>query len=95
MENALNDSMLIASVIFLVVSLVTCMAVSVTGIVTVLVRNTARIKAIFDSFWQINRTSTKPPIERMYDDVIDSSPPVRLSIISTRHNVAYGQKPTA
>ena len=30
---------------------------------------------------------------RMYDDVIDPSPPVRLSI-STTQNVAYGQKLT-
>ena len=31
-------------------------------------------------------------MEGMYDDVKDPPTPIRLSIISTRHNVAYGQK---
>ena len=95
MEHVLNDSMLIASVIFLVASLATCIAVSVTVIAYLLISNRARIKSIFDGFWQLNRSSsTTADKEATYDDVTGSSPSVRLSVISTKHNVAYGQKLT-
>ena len=45
----LGDTMLIASIIFMVVSLSTCITVSMMVIVTVLVRKRARIEAIFNS----------------------------------------------
>ena len=95
MEHLSTDTMLIASIIFLVVSMVTCIAVSVMVTTIVLMRNRARIKSILDDFWQINRTlSTATHLEGTYNDVIDASPSVRLSVISTRHNVAYAQKQT-
>ena len=96
MEHASNDSMLIASVIFLVASLATCIAVSVMVIAYVLMNNRARIKSIFDGFWQLSRASPTTAHKEVtyYDDVIDSSRSVRLNVISTKHNVAYGQKVT-
>jgi hypothetical protein len=86
--------MLIASIVFLVVSLFTCITVSMTVLVTVLVRERARIKAIFDSFrWKNRASSTAANLEGMYDDVIrDPSPTLRLSVIGTTPNVSYGQK---
>ena len=93
MEHSSTNTMLIASIIFLVVSTVTCIAVSVMVTTIALMRNRARIKSILDDFWQINRTlSTATHLEGTYDDVIDASPSVRLNVISTRHNVAYAQK---
>ena len=96
MEHVSNVSMLIASVIFLVASLATCIAVSVTVIAYLLISNRARIKSIFDGFWQLNRSSSTTAHKEVtyYDDVIDSSSSVRLNVISTKHNVAYGQKVT-
>ena len=89
-----HDTMLTASVVFLVVSLFTCTSVSMTVIVTVLVKNRVRIEAIFDGFLWNNRASlTTANLEGMYDDVIDPSrPSLRVSVISTTPNVAYGQK---
>ena len=94
MEHVLNDSMFITSVIFLVASLATCIAVSVTVIAYVLMSNRARVRSIFDGFWQLSRASptTAHKEATYYDDVIDPSPSVRLNVISTKHNVAYGQK---
>jgi hypothetical protein len=65
-----------------------------TVIVTVLVKERARIKAIFDGFrWKNRASPTTTNLEGMYDDVIrDPSPILRLSVISTTPNVAYGQK---
>ena len=89
-----RDTMLTASVVFLVVSLFTCTSVSMMVIVTVLVKNRVRIEAIFGGFWWNNRASlTTANLEGMYDDVIDPSrPSLRVSIISTTPNAAYGQK---
>ena len=89
-----RDTMLIVSIVFLVASLFTCITVSMTAIVTVLVRNRERIETIIDGFWWKNgASSTTVNLEGMYDDVIDPSrPSLRLSVISTVPNVAYGQK---
>ena len=60
--------------------------------------NRARIKSIFDGFWQLSRASSTTDLElackevTYHNDVIDSSPSVRLSVISTKPNVAYVQK---
>ena len=88
-----RDTTLTASVVFLVVSLITCTSVSMTVIVTVLVKNRVRIEAIFDGFLWNNRASlTTANLEGMYDDIIDPSrPSLRVSVISTTPNVAYGQ----
>ena len=90
-----RDTMLIASIVFLVVSLFTCITVFMTVIVTVLAKNRVRIEAIFNSICWKNRASstTAVNLEGMYDDVIDpSQPSLRMSVISTTPNVAYGQK---
>ena len=65
-----------------------------TVIVTVLMKNRARIETILDGFlWNNRAPSTTANLEGMYDDVIDPSrPSLRVSIISTTPNVAYGQK---
>ena len=89
-----RGTMLIASIVFLVASFSTCITVSTMVIVTLLVRKRSRIKTIFGGFqWKNRASSTVAHLEGMYDDVIDPSrPSLRMSVISTTPNVAYGQK---
>ena len=85
-----NDTIRIASVGFLVTSLVVCIAVSTTVIVIVLNMNKAKVKAVLNNLWLKNRATTAHGGESMYDDVSDSSSRAPVSAINTRENVAYG-----
>ena len=92
-----TDTALIASIVFLVASLSACTALSFLVIATLLTTNRARIKSAINGLRLINGTSSTSStaahsMEGTYDDVKDPSRSIRLSIISTRHNVAYGQK---
>jgi hypothetical protein len=83
-----HDTMLIASIIFLVASLFTCITVSMMVIVTVLVKERARIKAIFDSFrWKNRTSSTTAHVEGMYELMMSSEILHLLldSVLSVQH----------
>ena len=92
-ENSSTDTIRMASVGFLVTSLVICITVSTTVIVIVLNMNKAKIKADLNDLLLKNRETTAHGSggESMYDDVTDPAPRARpVSAINTRKNVAYG-----
>ena len=92
-ENSSTDTIRMASVGFLVTSLVVCITGSTTVIVIVLNMNKAKIKAVLNDLLLKNRETTAHGSggESMYDDVTDPAPRTRpVSAINTRKNVAYG-----
>ena len=89
-ENSSTDRIQMASVGFLVTSLVVCVTVSMTVIVIVLNMNKTKIKAVWNDLRLKNGATTAHGGESMYDDVTDPSPRAPVSAINTKKNVAYG-----
>ena len=89
-ENSSTDTIRMASVGFLVTSLVICVIVSTTVIVIVLNMNKAKIKAVFNDLRLKNGATIAHGSrdESMYDDVTDSALRAPVSAFNTRKNVA-------